>query len=281
MNEGVSQIDQDVVRQTKQLGAPGPIDCALLGRKVSQTECSSASLKASASDFERCLSCATGRALAATSHVHHAPWRPEPVEVRRCDPPAEHAVQESAVDAPPPAEAAGLCGWELVKAKTGIPSHIKLADTLRCTQSSVSLVFRKVAAGEVPRGSIWDSLLALSGLSAEQIMGRPVTPEELLSRGGWPKGKSKKSAAPEAPATEAPAETSTEDAADLDVAMSRRDLDAEPGGVSEADIEGAQPPADMPPPVCPSGLAEVRTEDMLHELRRRLPGMTVTIQIPA
>ncbi len=168
-----------------------------------------------------------------------------------------------------PVGVSALTGWDLVRQVTGVQSHRKLADIIRGAQCNVSLIFRKVEAGTMPRGKVWLSILSYSNLTAEQVMGRPLTPEERgPAPGGWPKGQRSKAAS----TTTAPDAA----AADLDVATSH----AEPGRVSEADLSAAREPADIPPPVYQAAtMADVSIENMLHELRRRLPGMQVNISV--
>lgn len=155
-------------------------------------------------------------------------------------------------DAAAPTEV--LSGWPLVSQVTGQKSHANLSMAIRRSQPMVSHVFRMAATGTVPTCQTWWAILDYSGLTTEQIMGRPVKPEELLRRGGWPKGKSRTAPAPESqPDKPLPGEAAP----------------ALPGCPEPAP---ALAPADMPLSVCnPSGLAGYSVEALLAELRRRMP----------
>lgn len=92
-------LDQSLDRQINTriafLYARGTIPCALLGRKVRDTECCSRGLAATVEEFQTCRSCPEGQRLAATA----PPWShsmPLPAPVVYTPPPAGAHVRKTA-----------------------------------------------------------------------------------------------------------------------------------------------------------------------------------------
>ncbi len=272
-------LDREINAMMRTQGERGVLDCALMGRKVSPTECSSRSVNASSEDFKVCCACSQGKKLAAAaSPLSHLPPWPEhlgpaigpPATVDHCSCIIPDGLKAAAADAaqePAPPAGEPKIGWELVREVTGIGSHSKLAKMINRTQPNVSKVFRLVAEGEVPQGPTVQEILDYAHITMEQLLGRPVPVKAPKKPKAAPKRKTPKAAPPPA----APAVN----AADLDVAMSH----AEPGTLSEADLQAAREPADIPPPVCQPGLAGASLEALLGELRNRLPWVSVSVNL--
>jgi hypothetical protein len=84
---------------------------------------------------------------------------------------------------PPQQEGQGSA-WDLVSKATGCATHTALAKKIKKWQGQVSRVFSDLSKGRTPRGEVWEKILHVSKLSAEQLLSAqpaPPAPEPPLA----------------------------------------------------------------------------------------------------
>ena len=158
--------------------------CAIKGCLVTANECASISLDTDHVGFAKCLACPRGQDVAKASNWKHAkPVDPELAVMlakgeEQADATASQAVQETSAETPaeqPPQDqpAPPRSARVMVRQALGCTSDRTVAKKLRCSQPAVSSAFRTLEAGETPRGSVYETILRVSGFSTEELL-RPA-----------------------------------------------------------------------------------------------------------
>ncbi len=203
-------LDARINALTVELRERGTIPCALLGRKVRPTECCSRGLAATVKEFQTCRACPEGQRLAATA----PPWgfcKPLPAPVVYTPPPAGEPVRKAApvaTHASAPGEVrrkAKFASWEHLCKITGVKCMTDLAAKTDLSYSTVSRIMRAIDRGQAPQGVSCDRILRFAGITIEQLIGRPLTAEDL--RFSTSKPKAPRQPKPKTPRPERPAKS--------------------------------------------------------------------------